>query len=147
MGEQIEPDRLGELIDRYCAVWSEASLSRRRELLAQVWAPDATYTDPTVHAATAEELLAHIARVLSHRPGSRVVRTSAVDAHHGIARFAWHVLQADGTPLPDGLDIAELSIDGQRIKRIVGFFGSLRGPDAAGAGSSLPRPDAGTPKA
>jgi hypothetical protein len=56
-----------------------------------------------------------------------VLRTSAVDVHHGVARFAWHVIQADGTSLPDGLDIAELSADGKRIRRIVGFFGPLRG--------------------
>ena len=128
MDEKIEPDKLGELIDRYCAVWSEPSPSRRRELLVQVWAPDATYTDPAVHATTADELLTHIAKVLSRRPGSTVVRTSAIDAHHGFARFAWHVLQADGTPLPDGLDIVQLSTDGRRIKQIVGFFGPLREP-------------------
>jgi hypothetical protein len=125
MGMQSQSD-LGELIDRYCAVWSEPSPGRRADLLAQVWAHDATYTDPSVHATTPEELLAHIEKVLSRRPGSRVIRTSPVDAHHGIARFSWHVLQADGVARPDGLDIAELSADGTRIRRVIGFFGPLR---------------------
>ena len=57
-------------------------------------------------------------------PGARVVRTSGVDAHHHLARFAWHVVLADGTTLPDGLDLAELTPDG-RIRRIIGFFGPL----------------------
>lgn len=127
MGEQINPDIVPELIDRYCAVWSEPSPSRRAELLAQVWAHEATYTDPSIHATTSDELLAHIERVLARRPGSRVVRTSVVDIHHGIARFSWHVIQADGAALPDGLDIAELSSNGKRIRRIVGFFGPMRG--------------------
>ena len=26
--------------------------------------------------------------------------------HHSVARFAWHVVQADGTALPEGIDIA-----------------------------------------
>jgi hypothetical protein len=108
-GERSE-DALAQLIDRYCAVWSESSASRRAELLDQVWAHDATYTDPTIHAATPAELLAHIESVLARRPGARVVRTSIVDV-----------------ALPDGLDIAELSSDGGRIRRIVGFFGPLRG--------------------
>jgi SnoaL-like domain len=125
-GERSE-DALAQLIDRYCAVWSEPSASRRAELLDQVWAHDATYTDPTVHAATPAELLAHIESVLARRPGARVVRTSIVDVHHGITRLSWHVVQADGVALPDGLDIAELSSDGERIRRIVGFFGPLRG--------------------
>lgn len=54
-----------------------------------------------------------------------MLRASAVDVHHGLARFAWHVVQADGTALPEGLDIAELSSDGRQIGRIVGFFGPL----------------------
>lgn len=127
MGEQIEPHALAELIDRYCAVWNEPSSGRRAELLAQVWAHDATYTDPSVHAASSDELLAHIEKVRARRPGARVVRTSVIDLHHGVARFSWHVVQADGTALPDGLDIAELSSDAKRIKRIVGFFGPLQG--------------------
>jgi SnoaL-like domain len=126
MDEQIQSDALTELIDRYCAVWSEPSASRRAELLAQVWTQDATYTDPRVHTTTSAELLDHIAKVLAIRPGAKVVRTSDVDVHHGVARFSWHVVQADGSALPDGLDIAEFSSDGKRIRRIVGFFGPLR---------------------
>jgi hypothetical protein len=48
MGEQIQSAALVELIDQYCAVWNEASPSRRVELLARVWELDATYTDPSV---------------------------------------------------------------------------------------------------
>jgi hypothetical protein len=126
MADQPGLAAVTELIDCYCSAWSDPSPARREALLAQVWGDGATYTDPTVHAASARELLAHIEKVLARRPGAEVVRTSAVDLHHGIARFAWHVVQADGTALPDGLDIAELSPDGKRIRRIVGFFGPLR---------------------
>lgn len=129
MNDQTQWDALAVLIDRYCAVWGEQNPSRRAELLAQVWAPGATYTDPRVHATGAAELLAHIDKVLAQRPGATVVRTSAVDVHHGVARFSWHVVQSDGSALPDGLDIAEFSSDGQRIRRILGFFGPLRAPD------------------
>ena len=120
-------DAVGDLIDRYCAVWSDPDPGRRAALLAEVWAAGATYTDPTVHARTAAELLAHIGRVVARRPGSKVVRTSAVDVHHGFARFAWHVVQADGSSLPEGLDVAELTPDGKHIARIVAFFGPLGG--------------------
>lgn len=127
MTRPIDLAAVTNLIDRYCAVWNAPEPDERRRLLAQVWAPGATYTDPTVHAASDEELLAHIATVVARRPGAKIVRTSTVDIHHGLARFAWHLVQADGTALPDGLDIAELSSDGTRIERIVGFFGPLRG--------------------
>lgn len=111
------------LIDAYCAVWTEPDPSRRAALLQSVWAPGATYTDPTVRAAGADELLARIASVQEKRPGAQVVRTSAVSLHHHIARFAWHVVE-HGTTLPEGLDIAFLADDGSRIERIVGFFGT-----------------------
>lgn len=114
------------LIDRYCEAWSDADPARRAEILAPLWAPGATYTDPTVHACGADELLAHIAGVQAALPGCRVLRTSEIDVHHRMARFAWHAVKADGSALPEGIDIAFLSEDGTRIERIVGFFGPLR---------------------
>ena len=116
---------LDEVIDRYCQVWNEPTAGRRAELLAQVWADGATYADPSVHAGSADELLAHIEKVRARRPGVRVLRTSAIDAHHGAARFSWHVVQVDGTVVVDGIDFVDLSADGKRITRIVGFFGPL----------------------
>jgi SnoaL-like domain len=113
------------LIDRYCEAWTEPEPARRADLLRSVWAEDATYTDPSVHAAGASALLAHIGEVQARRPGAKVFRTSAVDAHHGVVRFAWHVVQADGTALPEGLDIAFLTADGAKLDRVIGFFGPL----------------------
>lgn len=118
-----------ELIDRYCRVWNEDDPSNREAMLATIWARNATYTDPSVHAANAQELLAHIASVRARRPGASVVRTSAVDVHHGIARFSWRIVQADGTELPEGIDIAFVSVDGSRIERIIGFFGPVIRPE------------------
>lgn len=126
MAQDASLEQLTRLIDRYCAVWGEPDRERRAALLAEVWAPGATYTDPRVHATNAAELLAHIDKVRGSRAGAKVVRTSTLDVHHGMARFAWHVVLADGSTLPAGIDIAEFSADGQRITRIVGFFGPLR---------------------
>ncbi len=126
MAEDPATSRLTTLIDRYCAVWGEPDPARRAALLAEVWGPGATYTDPRVHATSAAELLVHIDKVLGHCRGAKVVRTSALDVHHGMARFAWHVVLADGSTLPEGIDIAEFTADAQRIQRIVGFFGPLR---------------------
>jgi hypothetical protein len=114
-----------ELIDAYCAVWNEDNPARREQQLAAVWAKDASYTDPTVNAAGAAELLDHIASVRERRPGARVERTTQVDYHHGLARFGWHIVEADGTTLPDGLDVVTLTPDGTKLARVVGFFGPL----------------------
>ncbi|MFC9440559.1 nuclear transport factor 2 family protein [Nocardia sp. NPDC057030] len=115
---------LDGLIDTYCAGWSDPDPLRRREFLGAALAVGATYTDPTVHAVGVEELAGHIDGVFAQQPGMRVLRVSQVDAHHGMARFGWRLVRADGTALPDGVDFVEIS-DG-RIRRIVGFFGGLR---------------------
>jgi hypothetical protein len=114
--------RQTELIDRYCSVWGEPDADNRARRLAEVWADGATYTDPTVHAEGSEELLMHIAGVLSHRPGAKVMRTSVVDVHHGLGHFVWQVVAADGHVLREGIDIAFFSADGARIERMIGFF-------------------------
>ena len=118
---------LDRLIDAYCEAWCEPDVAARRRLLDHVWARGATYTDPRAQLAGLDALVAHIGKVLADRPGSRVIRTSAVDSHHGLARFAWRVVQADGTMLPEGVDFAELAGDG-KLARIVGFFGPLAPP-------------------
>jgi hypothetical protein len=59
------------------------------------------------------------------RPGATNVRTSAVDVHHDVARFAWHVRMPDGRTLPEGLDVVTLTDDQAAIRRIIGFFGPL----------------------
>lgn len=124
----LEAVSVTDLIDRYCEVWTQPDPALRTVLLAPLWSENTTYTDPSVHAAGAVELLSHIAKVQARRSGARVLRTSAVDVHHGVARFAWQVIEANGNKLPEGLDIAFLTPDGLRIDRIIGFFGPLRLP-------------------
>ena len=124
---------VSELIDTYCQAWSAPGHEERAALLRQVWADDATYTDPTAHLRGAQELLAHIAGVLQQFPGAKITRTSRIDSHHGVARFAWRFVEANGNELPEGIDIAFISADGSKIERIIGFFGPLkrdRVPDA-----------------
>lgn len=114
-----------ETIDRYCRAWSDPDPATRQELLAGVWAVNATYTDPTVHAEGAHAPLAHISKVQSNRPGARVLRTTELDQHHSLARFGFHALSSDGAVLRQGIDVAFLAADGRRIERIIGFFGPL----------------------
>jgi hypothetical protein len=113
------------LIDQYCLGWSDPQASERARLIRASLTDEATYCDPRADRLGIEALLDHIARVHVTRPGARVVRTSRVDAHHGLARFHWRVEMPDGTALPEGIDFVELSADGTKLARIVGFFGPL----------------------
>jgi hypothetical protein len=119
MDTSLEP-----LIDRYCQAWSEFDATRRERILDEVWEPDATYTDPRGSATGVAQLVAMSGTILAGRPGAKVVRTTAVDAHHALARFGWRVVLADGTMLPEGIDFVEISVRG-KLARVVGFFGPL----------------------
>jgi hypothetical protein len=76
-----------------------------------------------VHLVGAGELVAHIFRVQARRPGSRIVLTSNIDAHHDVLRFSWKRVNQDRSVVVEGIDVAV--IESGRIVRMVGFFGVL----------------------
>lgn len=113
------------VVDLYCSAWNETDIAARTALLARAVTADVTYIDPTVSLRGTDALAAHIGAVFTRYPGSTIVRTSAVDAHHGLARFLWRKVLADGSALPEGIDIVEFAADG-RLSRIIGFFGPAK---------------------
>lgn len=62
--------------------------------------------------------------MLAHYPAHRFEGTTAVDTHHGVARYGWQLVGPDGSIAVAGLDVAEFAADG-RLTRVVGFFGPL----------------------
>ncbi|MGE0659377.1 MAG: nuclear transport factor 2 family protein [Reyranellaceae bacterium] len=111
------------LVEDYCAAWNAPDPAASHALLARCWAEGGAYTDPTVHVVGAGELVAHIFRVQARRPGSRIVMTSGIDAHHDTLRFNWKRINPDRSIVVEGLDVATL--DDGRIARMIGFFGPL----------------------
>jgi hypothetical protein len=121
----MQPAKLEALITTYCDAWNEADPQRRDAMLQQVWADDGSYCDPTVQISGRAALVAHIADVQARSPGSRILRTSRVDAHHGMLRFSFSRVDGHGELLRDGLDLGEVAGDG-RLRRVTGFFGPLQ---------------------
>ena len=113
-----------EVVALYATAWNEPDAAARRRTLEGAWADRGVYSDPTAHVEGRDALVEHIAGFQSQMPGARIGRTTAVDAHGTVARFGWHLVQADGTEALVGLDFVELAEDG-RIARVVGFFGPL----------------------
>ena len=111
-----------ELIQAYMAAWNEPDEAKRRAVLDQAWADDATYTDPMSHAAGRDALIDLISQFQKQMPGSSIAQTSGIDEHHGRLRFAWKMQGQDGSTRMEGIDIGQLMEDG-RIQSIVGFFG------------------------
>lgn len=114
-------DEARRTVREYVAAWNEPDEAARRRLLERCWTDGATYTDPSVHIADLDALVAH-ARLFAQRwPGAAIVLTGGIDVHNGMVRFAWQVRGPDGRALRAGVDFGELAADG-RLQRIVGFF-------------------------
>ena len=114
---------LERLVGNYCEAWNAPDAAASHRLLDGVWAGHGAYTDPTVHLVGAGELVAHIFKVQARRPGSRIVLTSNIDAHHDVLRFAWKRVDRDRSVVVEGIDVA--TIEGGKIVRMIGFFGPL----------------------
>jgi hypothetical protein len=59
-----------EVIERYIACWNQTDPGLRRKLIDEVWAKDASYTDPLGEAVGQDAIDATIAAVQQQFPGS-----------------------------------------------------------------------------
>jgi hypothetical protein len=123
---QQAPSRLDldEAVRVYCAAWGERDVDRRRQTLERVFDANGTYTDPTGHAESRTALIERITAHLQKRPGTQIL-CSFADLHHGMLRFTWKMVGADGKTLIEGIDFGEVAADG-KLKKIVGFFGQSK---------------------
>jgi hypothetical protein len=119
---QVELD---EIVKIYCDAWSETGIDKRRQLLERVWVEEGTYTDPVSHVEGRDALVNRITAHFQKFPGTQIVPSSHADLHHGMIRFTWKFIDADGKVRNEGIDFGELTSDG-RLRKIVGFFGPVK---------------------
>ncbi|WP_326835949.1 nuclear transport factor 2 family protein [Amycolatopsis rhabdoformis] len=113
-------------VEQYLAIWNETDAERRRALVADVFTPGATMTDPLGSATGHDGIDSFIAAAQAQFAGLTFTLPAAPDAHHDLARFHWH-LSAPGAeePLAIGFDVVELE-DG-RIAKVHGFLDKIPG--------------------
>src|ERR1700744_6706717 len=78
----IEGDVMQDIIERYLDCWNETGAEARRKLIEQVWAPDASYTDPLAEVTGRAAIDATIAAVQGQFPGFVFALAGPVGAHH-----------------------------------------------------------------
>jgi hypothetical protein len=117
-------------VDAYFAMLNETDPDRRRALTDRAWTEDAAYYDPLMEAQGHQALSDMVGAVHAQFPGQRFVRTSGIDAHHGLVRFGWELGDGEGTVTIAGIDVGIVAPDG-RLSRIAGFFGPLPAHEAA----------------
>lgn len=122
----ITPAQVDHAFAVYGKAWGEPDAAKRAEYLAEAWAKDGQYKDPSVATVTgAEALSQHIAGFLQQYPGAKLTMTSKTNSYGGTFRADWLLDFGDGkTPPLEGFDFGELNSEG-RIVKIAGFFGPL----------------------
>ena len=115
-----------DVIERYIASWNQTDPQLRRKLIDEVWAPDATYTDPVAEAHGRDAIDATVAAVQAQFPGLTFTLLDSVDTHHRQARFTWGLGPAGAEPLVIGFDVAVADGDGQ-LTSVLGFLDKVPG--------------------
>jgi ketosteroid isomerase-like protein len=124
-----ETATLEATIDTYLEAYLEPDADRRAQLIEQVWAPDGHLFDPPLDAAGHAAINEMFETVQGMFAGHTFRRTSGIDSHHGIARYGWELVDADGAVALAGMDVAVVGQDG-RLTRVAGFFGDLPARDS-----------------
>ena len=118
----MDASTLERLVDAHLAAYCDADASRRAAAIRQAWNAEGRLVDPPLEARGHQGIADQAATLLSQFPQHRFERSTAVDAHHGFARYGWRLVDAKGSAVLQGVDFAELDGEG-RLLKVVGFFG------------------------
>ncbi len=115
-----------EIVQRYIASWNETDPARRRKLVDELWADEASYIDPLAEAHGRDAIDAVIAAVQEQFPGFVFTLLGPADTHHDQARFTWGLGPSGAEPLVVGFDVAVATADG-RLASVYGFLDKVPG--------------------
>jgi hypothetical protein len=118
--QDVQTRNTQTVVTQYLEAFNETDAGRRRELLEALCTSDCTYTDPHVDLQGPEQIDAFIAQTQERFPGFTFTLGSAIDAHHGQARFQWHAGPSEAPDTYVGFDVI-VTEDG-RIRSVYGFM-------------------------
>ena len=78
---------LETLIDRHLAAYCDAEAGRRAAAVRAIWNPEGRLVDPPLEARGHQGIADQAATLLAQFPQHRFARSTAVDVHHGFARY------------------------------------------------------------
>ena len=113
-----------EATDAYVDAWNTSDPERSCHLVEQAMTEDALMAYPRFEARGWEAISELIATSRQQSPGFRIDLTSNVEEHHSWVRFGWRMLDAEGSVLGEGEDVAEVADDG-RFTSVIGFRNPL----------------------
>ncbi|MBO2446405.1 nuclear transport factor 2 family protein [Actinomadura barringtoniae] len=131
----MNENAIQDLIGRYLTAWNEPCAKSRGALMEELCTEDVRYVDPLMDVTGPAALSATISLTQAQFPGM-TFRLGAVDAHHDIARFTWHLVPEDGNgdgsgsgsgdgsgsgEVLTGFNVVAVAADG-RIRQVHGFL-------------------------
>lgn len=128
---------LPDVLDAWCAAWSESDDDRRTELLERCCTDDVHYADEWATLDGRERLALHIANSLRFMPGARLALSGDPSICRGEVLAPWTVGPAadapegaageggdgEGVPRMEGMLHARVGLDG-RIRSATSFLGA-----------------------
>ena len=121
---------LATLIDAHLAAYADPDASRRSATVQRIWTAAGRLVDPPLAASGHAGIVQQATQLLAQFPGHHFVRSSGIDHHHGMARYAWQLVGPAGAVVLEGIDIAQTDDQG-RLVQVTGFFGPLPGREPA----------------
>ena len=115
---------LSTLIDTHLAAYTDPDATRRAAAVQRIWAEAGQLVDPPLAASGQDAIVQQAGQLLAQFPGHRFVRSSGIDSHHHMARYAWQLVGPDGAVVLEGIDFAQLDSQG-RLQQVTGFFGPM----------------------
>ena len=110
------------VVHNYIAMWNEPDAQRRRAIIAQTWADDASYLDPLQTGDGRDGIDAMVAGAQQQFPAHRFELSAGPDAFADRVRFAWRLVPDGGEQaVAAGVDFATLGPDG-RLQTVTGFL-------------------------
>lgn len=113
-----------DIARNYIACWNETDGERRRVLLAQHWAPDATYVDPLMQGTGIAAIDGLMGGIFARFPGHSFTLKEGAESHNGRVRFSWSLGpndQPNAAPVVEGTDFAMVDAAG-RFTAVTGFL-------------------------
>ena len=116
-----------EAIDAYASAWNTGDPETSRRLVEQALTEDALMAYPSFEAQGWEGISELMVTYKRQLPGMRIELTTNIEEHHNWVRVGWRMLNAAGSVLGEGEDVAEVADDG-RFTRMIGFRNPLPPP-------------------
>lgn len=111
-------------IDGFFAAWNAEADDERLAAVRATYTDVAVVKDPLADVRGHDAIAGFIAGARAQFPGHTFRRSSGIDTHHDLVRFAWQLVGPDGQAVVEGFETGQLSADG-RLSCTLGFFGPL----------------------